>query len=90
MHNQNQVRNRDVKLGRDFGERVDGLSGLEAGQRVIVYPGDGLREGTTIVPAVIAMNWRRSYSVGPRRTSDIVRCRDMHGARTRQAFTGTS
>jgi RND family efflux transporter MFP subunit len=51
----NQVRYRDVKLGRDFGEEVEVLSGLKAGQRVIVYPGDDLAEGTTIMPAVAAV-----------------------------------
>jgi RND family efflux transporter MFP subunit len=47
-----QVRYRDVKLGRDLGEEVDVLSGLMAGQRVIVYPCDDLPEGTTVVPEV--------------------------------------
>jgi multidrug efflux pump subunit AcrA (membrane-fusion protein) len=51
---QDQVRYRDVKLGRDFGEEVEVLSGLKAGQRVIVYPGDDLPEGTTIKPEVTA------------------------------------
>jgi RND family efflux transporter MFP subunit len=45
-----QVRYRDVKLGRDLGEEVEVLSGLQAGQRVIVYPGDDLPEGTAIEP----------------------------------------
>jgi RND family efflux transporter MFP subunit len=49
-----QVRYRDVKLGRDLGEEVEVLSGLQAGQRVIVYPGDDLPEGTTIEPEVAA------------------------------------
>jgi len=45
-----QVRYRDVKLGRDLGEEVEVLDGLMAGQRVIVYPGDDLPEGTTVMP----------------------------------------
>jgi RND family efflux transporter MFP subunit len=45
-----QVRYRNVKLGRDLGEEVEVLGGLKAGQRVIVYPGDDLPEGTTVVP----------------------------------------
>jgi RND family efflux transporter MFP subunit len=49
-----QVRYRDVKLGRDLGEEVEVLSGLQAGQRVIVYPGDDLPEGTAIEPEVAA------------------------------------
>jgi RND family efflux transporter MFP subunit len=51
-----QVRYREVKLGRDFGEQVEVLSGLEPGQRVIVYPGDDLPEGTTIDPEVAVAN----------------------------------
>jgi RND family efflux transporter MFP subunit len=50
-----QVRYCEVKLGRDFGEQVEVLSGLQSGQRVIVYPGDDLPEGTTIEPAVAAV-----------------------------------
>jgi RND family efflux transporter MFP subunit len=45
-----QVRYRDVKLGRDLGEELEVLGGLKPGQRVIVYPGDDLPEGTTIEP----------------------------------------
>jgi RND family efflux transporter MFP subunit len=45
-----QVRYREVKLGRDLGEELEVLGGLKPGQRVIVYPGDDLPEGTTIEP----------------------------------------
>jgi RND family efflux transporter MFP subunit len=49
-----KVRYSDVKLGRDFGEEVEVLSGLKDGQRVIVYPGDDLPEGSIITPQVAA------------------------------------
>ena len=49
-----QVRYREVKLGRDLGEEVEVLGGLKPGQRVIVYPGDDLPEGTTIEPTTAA------------------------------------
>lgn len=41
-----------IKLGRDFGEKVEVLTGLEAGQRVIVNPGDRVREGTIVRPVL--------------------------------------
>jgi RND family efflux transporter MFP subunit len=49
-----QVRYREVKLGRDLGEELEVLGGLKPGQRVIVYPGDDLPEGTTIEPKALA------------------------------------
>jgi RND family efflux transporter MFP subunit len=51
-----QVRYREVKLGRDLGEEVEVLGGLKPGQRVIVYPGDDLPEGTTIEPTTVRKN----------------------------------
>jgi RND family efflux transporter MFP subunit len=51
---QQKVRYSNVKLGRDLGEELEVLGGLQAGQRVIVYPGDDLPEGTTIEPEVAA------------------------------------
>jgi RND family efflux transporter MFP subunit len=44
---------RKVGLGRDFGSHVEILSGLSAGDQVIVNPGDGLTSGTQVrvVPA---------------------------------------
>ncbi len=46
----NRAHYRDVKLGRDMGEQLEILSGLHPGERVIVYPGDDLPEGTVIEP----------------------------------------
>ena len=39
---------RGVKLGRDFGSSVEILSGVEAGDKIVVNPSDALREGATV------------------------------------------
>jgi RND family efflux transporter MFP subunit len=39
-----------VKLGRDFGTRIEILDGLEPGTRVLSNPTDSLREGTEVAP----------------------------------------
>jgi RND family efflux transporter MFP subunit len=44
------VHYRGVKLGRDYGTEVEALTGLHVGERVIVYPGDDLPEGTVVEP----------------------------------------
>jgi RND family efflux transporter MFP subunit len=50
----NQIHYRDVKLGSDFGEELEVLSGLKPGEHLVVYPGDDLPEGTTIEPDMAA------------------------------------
>jgi RND family efflux transporter MFP subunit len=44
----NQVQLRSVRLGRDFGNTVEVLSGLEAGERVIVNPPDSIADGMPV------------------------------------------
>jgi RND family efflux transporter MFP subunit len=39
-----------VTVGRDLGERIEVLSGLKAGQRVIVNPNDSVQEGVKVHP----------------------------------------
>jgi multidrug efflux pump subunit AcrA (membrane-fusion protein) len=39
-----------VQLGRDFGERIEVLSGLEPGQLLAVNPSDAVREGVKVKP----------------------------------------
>jgi RND family efflux transporter MFP subunit len=39
-----------IQLGRDFGDRLEVLSGLEEGQQVVVNPSDGIREGAKVKP----------------------------------------
>jgi RND family efflux transporter MFP subunit len=44
----NTVRLQSIKLGRDFGNMVEVLSGLNATDRVIVNPPDGIAEGMAV------------------------------------------
>jgi multidrug efflux pump subunit AcrA (membrane-fusion protein) len=37
-----------VQLGRDFGDRLEVLSGVEEGQQIAVNPGDAVREGARV------------------------------------------
>jgi RND family efflux transporter MFP subunit len=39
-----------IQLGRDYGDRIEVLSGLQAGQQVIVNPGDVVQEGAKVNP----------------------------------------
>jgi RND family efflux transporter MFP subunit len=41
-----------IHLGRDFGDRLEVLDGLQAGQMLAVNPGDTVREGVRIKPQV--------------------------------------
>ena len=40
-----------IQLGRDFGDHLEVLSGLEEGQQLVVNPGDAVREGVKVQPA---------------------------------------
>lgn len=42
-----------IQLGRDFGDRLEALSGLEEGQQIVVNPGDAVREGATVKPVML-------------------------------------
>jgi RND family efflux transporter MFP subunit len=46
----NRVRYRHIQLGRDFGAEVMVIDGLSDGQRIVVYPGDDLADGTVVEP----------------------------------------
>jgi RND family efflux transporter MFP subunit len=37
-----------VQLGRDYGDKIEVLAGLNAGQRLVVNPGDSVREGVQV------------------------------------------
>ena len=39
-----------IQLGRDFGDRLEVLSGLEEGQQLAVNPSDEVREGVKVNP----------------------------------------
>lgn len=42
-----------VQLGRDYGDKIEVLSGLEAGQQVVVNPGDTVQEGAKVNPVLL-------------------------------------
>ena len=42
-----------LQLGRDYGDKIEVLSGLEAGQQVVVNPGDTVQEGAKVNPVVL-------------------------------------
>jgi RND family efflux transporter MFP subunit len=42
-----------LQLGRDFGDKIEVLSGLAAGQQVVVNPGDSVQEGATVNPVLL-------------------------------------
>ena len=39
-----------IEVGRDYGDRLEVLSGLHMGDRIIANPGDTAREGTKVEP----------------------------------------
>jgi RND family efflux transporter MFP subunit len=47
---QHRVQYRTVQLGRDFGAEIEVMSGLRAGETIIVHPGDALQAGTAVDP----------------------------------------
>ena len=42
-----------IELGRDYGDRIEVISGLQRGQRVVVNPGDIVREGAKVKPVLL-------------------------------------
>jgi RND family efflux transporter MFP subunit len=46
----NVVHFQKITVGRDFGDRIEVLSGLNPGQRVIVNPNDSVQEGVKVRP----------------------------------------
>ena len=42
-----------IQLGRDYGDHLEVLSGLEEGQQVVVNPSDAVREGAKVKPVAI-------------------------------------
>lgn len=47
-----------IQLGRDYGDKIEVLQGLEAGQDVIVNPGDAIRENVKVNPIVLNLEPR--------------------------------
>ena len=42
-----------VTLGRDYGDRIEILSGVQAGQQLVISPGDNVQEHTKVQPVLI-------------------------------------
>jgi multidrug efflux pump subunit AcrA (membrane-fusion protein) len=49
-----------VKLGRDFGDRLEVLSGLHEGDQLVVNPSDAVREGAKVKPVASKPKGTRS------------------------------
>jgi RND family efflux transporter MFP subunit len=49
---ENAVHFQRIAVGRDFGDRIEVLSGLSEGQKVIVNPNDSVQEGVKVHPSV--------------------------------------
>lgn len=47
---------RPVKVGRSNGVQTEILEGLREGERVVVYPGDKVADGTRVAPLVVGVN----------------------------------
>ena len=45
---------RTVTLGRDYGDKIEVLSGLSAGQQVAINPGDAIQDGVKVRPVKTA------------------------------------
>jgi RND family efflux transporter MFP subunit len=50
LDTQHRVHYRAVQLGRDYGAEVEVIAGLNAGDTVVVHPGDDIPEGTAVEP----------------------------------------
>jgi RND family efflux transporter MFP subunit len=50
LDDRQRVSYRTVQLGRDYGAEIEVIAGLNAGEPVVVHPGDDLPEGTAVEP----------------------------------------
>jgi RND family efflux transporter MFP subunit len=53
LDGQHRVHYRTVHLGRDYGAEVEVITGLKAGDTIVVHPGDDLSEGTVVEPVAL-------------------------------------
>jgi len=54
LDSQQTVHYRVVQLGRDYGDQIEVLTGLQAGDTVIVHPGDDIPAGTVVEPVPVS------------------------------------
>ena len=56
---------RKVQLGRDFGDRLEALSGLQEGQQLVVNPSDAVEEGVKVKTVTAAGGRRPGQTAQP-------------------------
>ena len=56
LDDQHRVGYKSVQLGRDYGAVIEIVSGLNAGDVVVVHPGDDLPAGTAVQPVKMAVD----------------------------------
>jgi multidrug efflux pump subunit AcrA (membrane-fusion protein) len=49
----NVVHFQQVQVGRDYGDQLEIVGGLEMGQRVVISAGDVVREGAKVKPVLV-------------------------------------
>jgi membrane fusion protein (multidrug efflux system) len=49
----NVVHFQTIQVGRDYGDQLEVLGGLEKGQRVVISPGDVVRENAKVRPVLV-------------------------------------
>ncbi|MFL5342941.1 MAG: efflux RND transporter periplasmic adaptor subunit [Gemmataceae bacterium] len=54
LGDQHRVHYRSVELGRDFGAEIQVVTGLKAGETIVVHPGDDIAEGTVVDPVPLS------------------------------------
>lgn len=47
------VHYQNIDVGRDYGDRIEVLGGVRKGDRVVISPGDAVREGTRVKPMLV-------------------------------------
>lgn len=53
LDSDNIVHYRTIDVGRDYGDRLEVLAGVKKGERVVISPGDAIREGTKVKPILV-------------------------------------
>ncbi|HUJ20193.1 MAG TPA: efflux RND transporter periplasmic adaptor subunit [Bryobacteraceae bacterium] len=62
----NTIHFQRIELGRDYGDKIEVVSGLQADQEVVVNPGDVVREGVKVNPVLLQENTGKSTARGSR------------------------
>jgi RND family efflux transporter MFP subunit len=62
--NDQSIRFQRVQLGRDYGDQIEVMAGLLEGQRVVVNPGDTVRDGVKVNPILLKEKAQTSSVLG--------------------------